>query len=198
MNLFPFYMDISDKTFLIVGGGAVAKEKIASLRRFTDNIIVVAKETDLDEGRVIRKQFEPSDLDQADFVIGATSDRKLNRQIAECCGQKGLPVNIVDDAALCTFFMPSMVKRGDLTVAISTNGTSPAYARRVREQIEKEILGNIADILLRMGELRKTVPKRIVEQGKRKRLYQEILAELIAGENGASDEEIERIIRKYE
>lgn len=198
MTLFPFFMDVSDKTFLIVGGGAVAKEKIASLRRFDVGLVVVAEETDIQDVPVVRKSFEPADLDGADFVIGATANRELNRQIAECCKERGLPVNIVDDAELCTFFMPSMVKRGDLTVAISTNGTSPAYARQVREQVEQEIPENIGDILVRMGELRKIVPERVAEQGKRKKLYQEILAELIARDNGFLDEEVEAIIRKYE
>ena len=63
MNLFPFFMDVSDKTFLIVGGGTVAKEKIASLRRFDARLLVVAEETDIQDVPVVRKRFEPADLD---------------------------------------------------------------------------------------------------------------------------------------
>ena len=109
-----------------------------------------------------------------------------------------MPVNIADDAELCTFFMPSMVKQGDLTIAISTNGTSPAFARRMRRQLEQEIPGNIAAILERMGRLRNVVPSRIAAQEKRKKLYQEILSELMEKDNALSEEEIEAMIQKYE
>ncbi len=194
-------MDITGKTFLIVGGGAVAKEKLESISRFGEKIIIVARETDIHESenvRVIKKDFEPSDIDMADFVIGATSDRGLNALIAKSCDDKNIPVNIVDDKELCSFVMPSMVKRGSLTVAISTNGKSPAYAMQLRKSIESQIPEEIDDILIRMESLRAVIPDRIQEPAARKKFYKILLARLIETNNSLDDEEIEKMVRNYE
>lgn len=88
MILFPFYADIENKTFLVIGGGRVAKEKIEKLRLFTGRIIVIARETDMTDVEVRRKPFEDSDLALGDICIVATPDRELNRHIAELCKRR--------------------------------------------------------------------------------------------------------------
>lgn len=196
MTLFPFYEDIEDKTFLVIGGGKVAKEKIGRLRLFTDKIIVVAKETDIRDADVRQKAFEDSDLALGDICIVATPDRQLNRHIAALCHKQSIPVNVVDDRSLCSFIFPSIVKRGDLTVSITTAGKSPAYAQRLRREIEAALPEHIEDILERMEMLRKIVPEYIVEQRVRGALYKRLLDRLLETENSVSDAELLGMIRE--
>lgn len=194
-------MDIEEKTCLIIGGGAVALEKVESLKRFNVHILIVAEKTDIadQEGKieVRRKSFEEEDLEEADFVICATNDRALNRKISQLCRKSRTPVNVVDDSALCSFIMPSMVKRGALTVAISTGGKSPAYAQRLRRTLEEEIPEHIDGILDRIGALRKTIPEIITDQGSRKSYYKEALERMLATDNGVRDEELMALAEKY-
>lgn len=196
MILFPFYEDIEDKTFLVIGGGRVAKEKIGKLRLFTDKIIVVAKETDIRDADVRQKAFEDGDLALGDICIVATSDRQLNSHIAQLCKKQGIPVNVVDDKSLCSFIFPSMIKRGDLTVSITTSGKSPAYAQRLRQEIEAVLPEHIEDILDRMERLREIVPEYISEQKIRGRLYKRLLSMLIETENRVTDKELFEMIKE--
>jgi len=194
MVLFPFFMNVEDMCCLIVGGGSVAREKLDSLKRFDMRFLVVAKDTDIEGDekriRVERRAFEDSDVERAGFVICATDDRELNKHISELCKSLNKPVNVVDDAQLCTFIMPSMVKRGDLTVAVTTSGKSPAFAARLRRSIDEMLPDHTEEILDRMGALRETIPKIIEKQDDRKIFYARILDRLIETDNGMSDEEI--------
>ena len=166
MSYFPFYLDITNKTFLIIGGGPVALEKVSRLRRFTEDI------------------------------IAATGIREVDRKVAEDCRSRGIPVNVVDDQEYCDFIFPSIVRRDSLTIAISTSGTSPAYAMQLRKEIEQMLPDEIGPILTRMGSLRSEVSKQIQDQKARAATYRQLLAELIASGNRLNDEEISRIIRQ--
>lgn len=196
MTLFPFYEDIEGKTFLVIGGGKVAKEKIGRLRLFTDKIIVVAKETDIRDVDVRQKAFEDSDLALGDICIVATPDRQLNSHIAELCKEQGIPVNVVDDRSLCSFIFPSIVKRGDLTVSITTSGKSPAYAQKLRREIETTLPEHIEDILDRMEKLRGIVPEYIIEQRTRGNLYKQLLERMLETQNRVTDEELLEMIKE--
>lgn len=196
MILFPFYEDIQEKTFLVVGGGSVAKEKIGRLRLYTDKIIVVAKETDIGDVDVRRKAFEDGDLALGDICIVATPDRELNSHIAELCKQQGIPVNVVDDRRLCSFIFPSMIKRGALNISITTAGKSPAYAQKLRQEIEVTLPEHIEDILDRMERFRGIVPEYIAEQKKRGILYKKLLDRMLETENKVADEDLLEMIKE--
>lgn len=198
MILFPFYQDIEGKRFLIVGGGAVAREKLEKILQFTREITVIAPETDITEVPVLRRKFEDSDLDQCDVCIVATADRAVNAHVAKLCHERHIPVNVVDDRELCSFIFPSFVKRGDLTVSITTAGTSPAYAQTLRKQVEEIIPDSIEESLLRMDRYRSLVPQRIRLQKNRRLLYQWILQQLLETGNRISEEEIEEKIKEAE
>lgn len=175
MELFPLCVNVENKTFLIVGNGKVAKEKVSSLSRFKVNILV--KET-----------FSEEDLEDADFVIGATSDHDVNTAIYEACVQRDLPVDIVNDTAKCTFVMPAMVKRNDLCVAITTGGKSPAYAALLRRQIEEIVPEDIETILDKMSDLRTVAKERFATQEERSRFLREQLSDLLADLAGVSSD----------
>ena len=198
MVLFPFYEDVEHKTFLLVGGGKVATDKLEKLLRFTDKIRIVAKETEISGLPVERRAFRDSDLEGIDVCVVATSDRELNRHIAFLCREKGIPVNVVDDRALCSFIFPSFIKKGDLTVSITTAGKSPAYARRLRQELEQIIPGQIEEILDRMDSYRSLIPVRVKQQKNRSLLYKKILNRLLETENQVTEEEIEEMIAAAE
>ena len=208
MSYFPFYFDITDKTFLIIGGGPVAREKVNRLRRFTENIIVIAPETEIERTRtenpcrcagevqILCKEYGEEDLALGDYVVAATGIREVDRKVAGDCRGRGIPVNVVDDQAYCDFIFPSIVKRDSLTVAISTFGTSPAYAMQLRKEIEMILPDQIGPILTRMGNLRGEVSERVTDQKARAAAYRIILAALIESENRLTDEEIEEMIEE--
>lgn len=206
MSYFPFYLDITDKTFLIIGGGPVAHEKVNRLRRFTENIIVIAPESEIEGNRtenpcrcagevqILCKEYGEEDLAFGDYVVAATGIREVDRKVAGDCRVRGIPVNVVDDQAYCDFIFPSIVKRDSLTVAISTFGTSPAYAMQLRKEIEMILPDQIGPILTRMGNLRSEVSERITDQKARAAAYRVILEALIESENNLSDDKIEEMI----
>lgn len=177
MTLFPFFENIEDKHFLVIGGGGVAKSKIKRLKQFTDNITVIAESTDI-EGAIIRP-FEDSDLDGADYVIGASDDRELNHSISSLCRSKGIPVNIVDNPELCTFIFPSLIKRGDLVIGISSSGKSPAFSQYIRRELEKVIPDNAEDIIEELYTLRNELKKTVPDQKERAKILKEKLNELL-------------------
>jgi siroheme synthase-like protein len=219
MVLFPFYQDIEKKRFLIIGGGAVAEEKIGRLRQFTERITVVARHSHLpypvlsaagrgirevyreaakqDKICVIEKCYEEEDLVLGDYVIGTTSDRGVNRKIAQDCRNRGIPVNIADDRELCTFVFPALVKKGALTIGITTNGRSPAVSSYLRRRLEEELPENMEEIVERMGTLRSVLPRYISRQSERKKAYREIFSLLMQTGGQAGETEIFRIIRAY-
>jgi len=117
---FPFFQDISGKRGVIVGNGAVAKRKIKSLRPFGPELTVVDR------------PFVPADLEGADFVIAATDDRALNREIARLCRARNTPVNSATSREDSTFLFPALVRRGEVCAGISTGGENPAAAACLR------------------------------------------------------------------
>ena len=206
MSYFPFYTNISNKTFLIIGGGTVALEKVDRLRRFTDSIIVIAPHTEIkgmevktpirgaDRVQILRREYREEDLPLGDYVVAATGIREVDGRVAEDCRRRKIPVNVVDDQAYCDFIFPGIVKRGPLTVAISTSGTSPAYAMQLRKELEEILPDRIGEILERMGELRGEVASRISDQKTRASVYKKILVALIESENRLTNEELQDMI----
>ena len=146
------------------------------------------------EVQILCREYREEDLVLGDFVVAATGIREVDRKVAADCRRRGVPVNVVDDQEYCDFIFPSIVKRDSLTIAISTSGTSPAYAMQLRKEIEQILPGQIGAILT--GGLRGEVSARIPDQKARAAAYRQLLAELIASDNSLSDEEISRIIRR--
>jgi len=208
MSYFPFYTNIHNKTFMIIGGGTVALEKVNRLRRFTASMIVIAPHTEI-EGRevevprrsadyvqILRREYRADDLAFADYVVAATGIREVDRGVADDCRKRKIPVNVVDDQAYCDFIFPSIVKRGPLTIAISTSGTSPAYAMQLRRELDEMLPDEIEAILDRMGEIRADVSARVSEQKTRAVLYKKILARLIETGNTLPQADILRMVEQ--
>lgn len=201
MKSFPLIVDIENMQFLIVGGGRTAARKLGTLRMFDAEVTVIAQETDIREEngvRVIQKAFEESDLAGMDFVIAATGSKETDIKIAALCKAEGIPVNATGDAEAGDFHLPATVKDGPLVVAVSTSGTSPAYARRLRQDIENMLPPQIGEILERLGSYRGEMQRRIGTQPARQAAYEEILGWMLLDGENLDDEVIEQIITHYE
>jgi precorrin-2 dehydrogenase/sirohydrochlorin ferrochelatase len=167
VSFFPAYFNLNHKKILLVGGGYIALEKLEKLVDFTQEIRVVAKEFSDDFSSFAKQHniemqerfYKVGDIDGFDIVIVATDTVYLHKAIFEESRNSRILVNSVDDTAYCDFIFPSYVKRGELTISISTSGASPALAKRLRAYIEKLIPTSMERFLIEMKELRKTMPK---------------------------------------
>lgn len=166
MAYFPFFMDVSAGDGLVVGGGAVALRKVEKLLPYAPRLTVCAPSflpefQALPGLTLLRRPFEPSMVDGTLFVIAATGDQALNRQISALCRERRIPVNAVDDRDACTFLFPALVKRGPLSVGISTGGASPTAAVHWKEQIDRLIPENAGELLNYLDSLRKVVKEAV-------------------------------------
>ncbi len=181
-NYFPFFLDISNKKFLVVGGGKVAERKIRSLLRFNAKVKVVSPKI----GRNLKvmaekgliclesKEYETSDLKGIDFVISATNDGNLNRKISEDAEKKGIIANVVDDPSLCSFVMPSIVKKGPIVVAISTSGNLPLLSKKLRKDIQKMLNADYLRYFSRMSKIRRMLKREIQDRKAREKILRNI------------------------
>jgi precorrin-2 dehydrogenase/sirohydrochlorin ferrochelatase len=146
-KFYPMMVDLAGKRCLVVGGGAVAERKVALLLECGAKVEVVSPKATsrltrlASSGRIRlrRRPVRPSDLAGAFLVVVATDDPRVNREVAGRVKNAGGLVNVADDPAACSFLVPAVIRRGDLTVAISTGGGSPALAKKLRQRLEQTI-----------------------------------------------------------
>jgi precorrin-2 dehydrogenase/sirohydrochlorin ferrochelatase len=165
-------MNVRDMPVTVIGGGRVALRKVRSLLDCGASVTVISPETapELEslvaEGRIrrIAADFEESMLDERPppvLVFGTTDQREVNIGIHRAAVDRNIPCNIADVPDLCTFIVPAVTARGDLTVAISTGGSSPAFARRIREELDSSFGPEYAMMTRLLGDLR----GRVLEAG---------------------------------
>ena len=167
MSFFPMYMDMSNLKVLLIGGGAIATEKLEKLVDFTKEITVITKEVSPEAQQLIKdhcltlyqRLYREGDIQGFDIVIVATDTVDLHKAIYEESRGTRVLVNSVDDTAYCDFIFPSYIKRGDLTVSFSTSGASPAFAKQIRRYFEQVIPENVDEFLQKMKRLRSELPK---------------------------------------
>ena len=195
MTLFPFFEDIDGKRFVVIGGGKVAKGKVRRLLLFTDNITVISENTDIDFVPVIKRSFTESDILSGDYIIAATDSEETNGRIFALCKKYRKPVNTVDDPEKCTFIFPSLIKRGELVIGISTTGKSPALSKKLRQQFESGLDGDIEKVLDKMGLLRLRLKELVPDQNTRSEILKQALDCYL--ENSDNDLSVEKIITEY-
>ncbi|MDB5227611.1 MAG: siroheme synthase, N-terminal domain protein [Bacteroidota bacterium] len=167
-TLYPIFLQTKNFNILIVGGGNVAAEKISLLLKSSpeSNITVIAKKISQEilsmvDGRssvVIKyKEFEESDLENIQLVIAATNDKELNQQIHRAAKNKNILINVADTPELCDFYLGSIVTKGDLKIAISTNGKSPTLSKRLREFFEDVLPENINELITNLNQYRNSL-----------------------------------------
>ncbi len=166
---YPVYLDLGEKLAVVVGGGAVAARKIRTLVEYGARVVVVAPEVvdELEqmatEGlvEIQRRGYVRGDLDQAFLVVCATDSEETNRAVYDEAEQRGCLVNVVDVPELCNFIVPSIVRRGQLQLAISTGGAAPTVAKRLRRHVEDHVGQEWGPYIELLGEVRTLVMERV-------------------------------------
>lgn len=170
MALYPVFIEAKGRRVLVIGGGHVGAEKVRGLLPAEADITVVSP-TLIDElrehaeaGRVrwIAREYRESDLDEQpwDWVMVATDDGAINAEVRTQAQKRRIWVNAADDPANCDFILPSVVRKGKITLAASTAGASPALARRLREELDAYLTEDMPALADLLAEVRQEVRKR--------------------------------------
>lgn len=196
MSCFPFFMEIGGRPALIAGGGTVALRKIEKLLPYGPRLTVAAPDISaeieaLPGLRLLRRPFRPGDLEGMAFAVAATADRAVNRRIAALCRARSIPVNVVDDPAACTFLFPALVKRGELSIGISSGGASPSAAVFVKDRVEALLPDHIEDILDFLKAVRPGVKAALPEEEVRARAFAALFRRCLEEGRGLTAPEIE-------
>jgi len=166
-NLYPIFLKVNNLEVLIVGGGNVAEEKLTFLLKSSPNAKVTLVSPMYREGtialankfgiKMIEKKYHKRFLKKKHIVIATTDVPKVNEQIYKDCRKRSKLVNVADNPPYCDFYMGGVVTKGNVKVAISTNGKSPTTAKRLRQFFEEVIPENIDDLVKNLNEYRKTI-----------------------------------------
>jgi precorrin-2 dehydrogenase / sirohydrochlorin ferrochelatase len=165
MSLFPIFLKLTARPCIVIGAGHLAESKIESLQTANAQITVIAPQA---SGRILdwaasgelqfhQRPYQQGDLTGNFLVVAATNDPAVNRAVFAEATEKGVLCNAVDDPPFCDFYFPSVVRRGDLQIAISTSGASPALAQRLRKEINAQLPLDAGDWLTDLGNLRREV-----------------------------------------
>lgn len=183
MSYLPIFVNLKGKPCLVVGGGEVAARKVVQLLKSGAEITVVAPHlsqrlAELDEQGLIRHkktEFAAQDLAGVWLVIAATNHPELNQSVAELASARNLLVNVVDDPALCSFIMPSIIDRSPVQIAISTGGASPVLSRLLRARLETLIPAAYGRLASLMASFREKVKRKLPDMTLRRRFWEKVL-----------------------
>lgn len=198
MGYFPFFVDVENQNCLVVGGGVVALRKIEKLLPFNPNITVVSPKVhkeilSIENINIIKRKFDFNDLKEKSFVITATDDKVLNKEIYNSCEENNIPVNTVDDKDNCSFIFPALAKNKGVTVAISTSGKSPLYAKYLRKKIES-LIQDSESIVDNLSKYREKIKNEISLEENRKVAFEKLLEHSLSNES-ITDDLVDKIIK---
>ncbi|MEP7108686.1 MAG: bifunctional precorrin-2 dehydrogenase/sirohydrochlorin ferrochelatase [Ferruginibacter sp.] len=176
-HLFPVFLKLESLSLLIVGGGYVSMEKLKTVLQNSPgaNIRVVATiisseikqlVAQKDKIELIERPYQPTDIDNADIVIVAVDDVSVSEQVSKDAKVKGKLVNVADKPALCDFYLGSVVQKGSLKIAISTDGKSPTIAKRIKELLNETLPDEIDNLLVNMQQIRNKISGDFAEKVK--------------------------------
>jgi len=183
MTYYPVNLDIAGRRCLVVGGGQVAERKVERLlqcgarvavlsRQLTERLACLARDGAVEH---VDSEYEAEKIGDAMLVIGATDREDVNDAVSRDCRRRGILVNIVDDPRRCDFILPSILQRGDLMVAVSTGGRSPALAKQIREDLEGCFGPEYSVLLDILAELRSKVTARGRSAAENKVLFEAVV-----------------------
>jgi precorrin-2 dehydrogenase / sirohydrochlorin ferrochelatase len=184
MRYLPVFVDLTDRACVVVGGGQVAARKIALLLEAGARVRVIAPRIGPETERlresvgarleILRRGYRSSDLDGAVIAFAATDDPELHDLIARDARERGVWLNVADEPERCSFVMPAVARRGPVTIAVSSSGTSPALARRIRDELDGSLgpeYAEAAELLAALrrrhapGPARREALRRILDHG---------------------------------
>lgn len=162
---YPIFLNLKARLCVVIGGGKVAERKVLSLIKAGAKVKIISPEVTTTLKKIIKdynlhweeRPYQEGDLNEAFLVISATNSPEVQKKVFQEAEERRIPCNVVDKPELCSFIVPSIVQRGDLTIAISTGGASPAVARRIRERLESIFGVEYAIYLILMRKIREKV-----------------------------------------
>jgi len=198
MNQFPIFIQVRDRRCVVVGGGEIAARKISLLLRAEAQVLVVAPALCANlaalhaEGKITweKAEFDPRHLVQAWLVIAATNDKSVNEAVSQTAQAHSIPVNVVDQPALCTFVMPSIIDRSPIVVAISSGGAAPVLSRLLRARLETLIPASYGRLAALAGKFRKQVQQQLPEGSARRIFWENVFEGPIAEQMLAGREDV--------
>ncbi len=182
-HLFPVFLNLRDRLCVIAGGGKVAQRKAETLIRCGAKVKVVSPRAEqqvmqwASDGLLTycKKKFAENDLVSAFMVFAATDSGKENKRVFDICRQKGILVNAVDEPDFCDFLVPSVVRRKSLAIAISTEGKSPLFAKKIRQELEAVITEEYGEFLDILGEKRRQIKESVPDRTQRSRIFEALV-----------------------
>lgn len=204
---YPVYIQLREQPCVVVGGGKIAEGKVEGLLAVQAKVTVIALDltshlqslVEQKQINYISRKFQPGDLTGAFLVICATDQAEINRQVWQEATANHQLVNVVDDTPRCNFIAPSILRKGDLTIAISTSGKAPALAVRLKERLQQELGPEYERFLELAGELREPLARHIPDFETRKAIWyelvdSEILDALARGDEASAREIISQLV----
>lgn len=184
---YPIFLNLYQKKCLVIGGGSVANRKVSTLLKSGACVTVITKKASpflsrlQQKGKiqVLQRAFRARDLKGAWIVIAATDKPPLNHTIARLALSNRQWVNVVDRPELCQFIAPSSIQRGNLTLAISTNGISPGLSKAIRKELERNFIPKYQKILRRMKLLRQQVRSKVEKPEQRKGILNHLVKQMM-------------------
>lgn len=192
-NPFAAFLKLAGRPVLVVGGGSLAEARLEKLLPAQADVVVVAPETSIrlallaqaGQLRWLRRRFRHSDVRGKWVVFAATGKREVDRAVFAACDRRGVLCNAMDDPDYCHFYVPAIVQRGELQIAVSSNGRSPALAQQIRRDLEKQFDGSWALRVEELGDARRQILARVPPGEARRRLLHELAAEVMAKDGRA-------------
>jgi len=181
-HYYPLFLDVTQKDCLVVGGGSVAERKTRMLLGFGASVTVVSPKVTkrlallADKGaiRILPRRYARGDLDNVAVVFACTNDRDANAAVREDAAQKGVLINVVDRPGECDFIVPSVIRKGDVTIAISTSGVLPMASKKIRQAIEKTVTKDYVAYTRIIGALRRHLISTVADTRKRRAVMKRI------------------------
>lgn len=201
MAYFPFFVELSGRSGLIVGGGTVALRKAGKLLPYGPRLTVVAPEilpqlAALPGVQLLARPFQPQDLDGQSFVIAAADDPAVNRLVSSLARERGIPVNAADSKEDSTFLFPALVRRGELSVGISTSGASPTAAVWLKDQVEHLLPQHLEEILLWLEQLRPQLTQGPLSPAQRHALLPRLFSAALAQGHPLDHDQVQAMIQE--
>ena len=183
MSYYPLFLELEGRPCLVIGGGGVAFRKTAALLHCGARVTVVSPDLSAGLKRLARQKkirweahpFRPADLAGKELAVAATNDEEVNRAAAREARRRRIWINMVDRPELCSFILPSVVRRGKLVLAISTGGASPALAKWIRRDLEARYGPEFGKLLSQAAAARRKVHRNLPGPAARKRLFEKAL-----------------------
>lgn len=207
MHYYPVFLNLSHRRVVVIGGNTLAHEKVEQLIKANADAIVISRELIPPLGELVNahplthlaRDYREGDLENAFLAISTLDDTETNARVFQEANARNIPLNVVDDPLHCSFIAPSILRRGDLTIAISTSGKAPAVAVRLRQQLEQQIGDEYARFLEIAGTLRAPLAQKFPDLETRKKLWYDVVDSdvfelLRSGDESAARERIAEIM----